>query len=168
MQIVSKIGKTPCTVLSQSILLDFSRSGSVMLLPGRSVLKKARSFCVTLEKGNRGGASPGLAGLAPNPLLWTQRCWISWLEDTIRALSEGSRPTALRAELYCDQMNADFRWSLVNLGKIPISVVERAWHIQSNFISNWKYVFNLVCHYHMDRYYYEIQNINFSLLAQGC
>lgn len=139
MQIVSKIGKTPCTVLSQSVLLDFSRSGSVMLLPGMSVLKKARSSCVTLEKGNRGGASPGLAGLTPNPLLCTQRCWISWLGDTIRALSEVSRPTALRAEMYCDQMNVDFRGSLVNLENIPISVVERAWHIQSNYISNGKY-----------------------------
>lgn len=166
MNIVSKICKTPCTVLSQSILLDFSRSGSVMVLPGRSVLKKARSFCVTLEKGNRGGASPGFAGLAPNPLLCTQRCRICWLEDTIRALSEVSRPTAVRAELYCDQMNVDFRGSLANLRKIPISVVERAWNGVITFQTANIVVLNLVCHYYMDRYY-EIQ-INFSLIAEGC
>lgn len=50
---------SPLTDLSQSTLLGSTRSGSVMVLPGRILLKKAKSSSVTLEKGNLSGAPEG-------------------------------------------------------------------------------------------------------------
>lgn len=56
---------SPLTDLSQSTLLDSTRSGSVMVLPGRIFLKKAKSSTDTLEKGRLSGAAAG-AGLTPS------------------------------------------------------------------------------------------------------
>lgn len=56
---------SPLTVLSQSTLLDSSRSGSVMALPGSIFLKKAKSSWVILEKGSLSGAATG-DGLGPS------------------------------------------------------------------------------------------------------
>ncbi len=56
---------SPLTDLSQSTLLASSRSGSVMALPGRIFLKKAKSSWVILEKGSLSGAAAG-DGLDPS------------------------------------------------------------------------------------------------------
>lgn len=52
-------GPSPLTDLSQSWLWDSSRSGSVTALPGRVVLKKAKSSSVILEKGRLAGTASG-------------------------------------------------------------------------------------------------------------
>lgn len=48
---------SPLTDLSQSTLQDSNTSGSVMVLPGRSSVKKPMSSGVTREKGRRVGAA---------------------------------------------------------------------------------------------------------------
>lgn len=63
---------SPLTDFSQSSLLDSTRSGSVMALPGSVFLKKVKSSTVTLEKGSLCGAAAGDHADPPGPR-WSSR-----------------------------------------------------------------------------------------------
>lgn len=96
---------SPLTDLIQSTLLDSSRSGSVMTLPCRIFLKKAKSSLFILEKGSLSGAASG-GRLGPSAPVcrfpqWPPNCHELLGRNRLQGLTGESLAVAVGAKVLC-------------------------------------------------------------------